>query len=232
MCRMIAALGKFPAERLLEGLLLMAQDRSGLHELNEGRQGEFRHGDGWGLVYREGDWLKRYRSTLPCWADPELAQFRDKELVLLHARRASPGSAITPENTHPFQYHCCGEDWFLCHNGTIREPLPHLAGLEGTTDSEQLFHLLLSSYDEQDDLESLRRVLDNLQNYTALNAFLLNERYLYVFNLYREHPRYYTLHIHREGSRVLISSEPLPGFNGWDPLGDGTALRLALSAGR
>ncbi|MFQ6117985.1 MAG: hypothetical protein ACE5LQ_06930 [Candidatus Bipolaricaulia bacterium] len=95
MCRMIAAVGRFPAERLLAGLLLMAQDQSGLHELSEGKQGNFQHGDGWGLVCRV-------------------------------------------------------------------------------------------------------------------------------------HPRYYTLHIHHEARGLLISSEPLPGFSGWEALENGTALRLGL----
>lgn len=229
---MIAAVGRFPTEKLLEGLLLMAQDRNGLHELNEGRQGKFQHGDGWGLVYREGGGLKRYRSTVPCWADPELGRVRDKELILLHARRASPGSAITLENTHPFRNGYRGQDWFFCHNGTVREPLPQFEGLEGTTDSERLFHLLLASYDEHDDLGSLRRVLEGLQDYTALNSFLLNERYLYLFNLYREHPRYYTLHIHRDERGALISSEPLPGFSGWEALENGTVLRVEFRTGK
>jgi len=225
MCRMIAAVGRFPTERLLEGLLLMAQDRNGLHELNEGKQGKFQHGDGWGVLYREGGELKRHRSTEPCWADPNLDRFSDKEILLLHARRASPDIPVSLENTHPFQHHCCGQNWFFCHNGTVRESLPQFEGLEGTTDSERLFHLLLASYDEHDDLGSFQRVLEGLQDYTALNSFLLNRRYLYLFNLYREHPRYYTLHIHRDERGALISSEPLPGFSGWEALENGTILR-------
>jgi predicted glutamine amidotransferase len=229
---MIAAVGRFPAEKLLEGLLSMAQDRNGLHELNEGKQGQFRHDDGWGLVYREGRGLKRYRSTAPCWADPELERFLDKELVLLHARRASPGSSVTLENAHPFYYHCCGQEWFFCHNGTVREPLPRFEGLEGTTDSERLFRMLLASYDEREDLESLQQVLDNLQDYSALNVFLLGGRYLYLFNLHREHPRYYTLHLYRDDRGLLISSEPLPGFSGWEALENGTILRMELGTGK
>ena len=212
----------------------MAQDRNALHELNEHRRGEFRHGDGWGLVYREHDELHRYRSVRPCWEDPQLPRFADKELVMLHARRASPGSPITLANVHPFQAEFASHRWFFCHNGTLHDPLPEFKGLEGTTDSERLLHLLLRDYDEQHDLESIVAVVGRLRHYSSLNFFLLSDHRLYVLNLYQERPRYYTLWLGCTANGLLVSSERFdPGMAvDWEPLGNRTLLRLDPGRGK
>jgi len=229
MCRMLVALGDFSGEALLQGLCRTAQDRNELHELNKHRHGEFRHGDGWGSVYRESNELRRYRSLRPCWEDPRLPEFIGKKLVMLHARRASPESPVILANVHPFQAEFAGRRWFLCHNGTLHEQLPEFAGLEGTTDSERLLHLLLQNYDEQHDLEGIAAVVGGLRDYTSLNLFLLNDLRLYVLNLYRKHPRYHTLWLGHAEDGLVIASERLNLGEtpvDWEPLENGTLLRL------
>jgi glutamine amidotransferase len=74
--------------------------------------------------------------------------------VLAHVRRATVGR-VALENTHPF----CYEGWAFVHNGTLArfdELRPkmlammtpkHCTVIQGETDSEHIFHLLLSAYD-------------------------------------------------------------------------------------
>jgi predicted glutamine amidotransferase len=74
--------------------------------------------------------------------------------VLAHVRRATVGS-VGLENTHPFRH----GRWTFVHNGTvpyfadIRGPMlaamseEHRAAIRGSTDSEHLFHLALSTYE-------------------------------------------------------------------------------------
>lgn len=148
---------------------------------------------------------------------------------MLHARRASPESPVILANVHPFQAEFAGRRWFLCHNGTLHERLPEFAGLEGTTDSERLLHLLLQNYDEQHDLEGIAAVVGGLRDYTSLNLFLLNDLRLYVLNLYRKHPRYHTLWLGHAEDGLVIASERLNLGEtpvDWEPLENGTLLRL------
>ena len=74
--------------------------------------------------------------------------------VLAHVRRATVGEP-GPENTHPFSY----EEWAFAHNGTIpnfaavRPKMldamseTHRVAVRGETDSEHLFHYLMSRYE-------------------------------------------------------------------------------------
>lgn len=73
--------------------------------------------------------------------------------VLAHVRHATVGT-VALENTHPFRH----AGWSFVHNGTVpyfvdvRDRLlaamsaPHRAAIRGTTDSEHLFHLILSTH--------------------------------------------------------------------------------------
>lgn len=97
----------------------------------------------------------RYRSTLPIWSDQNLAELAPRirsNLILGAVRSATPGIGVSLANTQPFVH---GRLSFF-HNGYL-EDFPHnfmrpirnelsddlYAGLEGTSDSEHLFALLL-----------------------------------------------------------------------------------------
>jgi len=110
--------------------------------------------DGWGLG--------AYRDARPCVVRQPQAAFESEKFrweaahinsknVVAHVRRATVGH-ISRENTHPFVY----DNWLLAHNGTIGaiegvRPLlldsmsaQHQGRIAGDTDSELIFHYLLS----------------------------------------------------------------------------------------
>jgi glutamine amidotransferase len=113
------------------------------------------NGDGFGVGWYAADGLPRlYRSTHPAWNDRnlrELASSVESPLFFAHVR-ASTGTAIQETNTHPFRH----GRWLWMHNGAIRgyervmRELRLAIGadlfpaVEGTTDSETMFHLALT----------------------------------------------------------------------------------------
>jgi glutamine amidotransferase len=135
------------------------------------------HNHGWGLAAYQDDSPVIERQA---WAAYHGEQFRDSaaqirsKTVLAHVRHATVGGAEL-RNTHPFRH----GSWSLVHNGTVpafdrlcdrfRESMPaaHRDAIEGETDSEHLFHLLLGMIEASPDrplLEvlrsGLREVLD------------------------------------------------------------------------
>jgi predicted glutamine amidotransferase len=139
---------------------LMAQSRRDL-------QG-FDHADGWGIAAWHGHDLLIQREANAAHLDDDFraaASRVEAPTVVAHVRRATVG-AIQPVNTHPFSH----GPWAFVHNGTvpyfeqIRErmlagmtPL-HRSAIRGETDSEHLFHLILSRHEQ----DAGRPVLDSL----------------------------------------------------------------------
>jgi glutamine amidotransferase len=113
------------------------------------------NGDGFGIGwYGNGNGPGVYRSVHPAWNDRnlrELAEHTSSPLFFAHIR-ASTGTAVQETNTHPFRH----GNWLFMHNGVVREfPVlkremlfaiePSLIpSIEGSTDSELLFHLALT----------------------------------------------------------------------------------------
>jgi glutamine amidotransferase len=109
---------------------------------------------GWGLgTYRHGV-PEVTRQVAPAFEDGafrEAAAGALSRTAIAHVRQATVGEP-TIENTHPFSF----GRWLFAHNGTleafprIRERMlgamteAHRASIRGTTDSEHVFHFLLS----------------------------------------------------------------------------------------
>jgi predicted glutamine amidotransferase len=121
---------------------------------------------GW---YGTGEGPGVFHSVSPAWANTnlrELAAHIESPLFVAHVR-ATSGSAIQETNCHPFKH----GDWLFVHNGLVsgydllrRELMlavdPSLfAGIQGSTDSEVLFHLALSFGLEDDPLGALAQTL-------------------------------------------------------------------------
>src|SRR5512146_643765 len=113
---------------------------------------ETTNGDGFGIGwYGTGDTPGVFHSIEPAWNDRnlrDLAGHISSPLVFAHIR-ASSGSPVQQTNCHPFRHGC----WLWMHNGLIRE-FPRVKralvlalepslypSIEGSTDSELLFHL-------------------------------------------------------------------------------------------
>jgi predicted glutamine amidotransferase len=131
---------------------------------------ETTNGDGFGLGwYGTGDGPGVYRGIEPAWGDAnlrDLAAHTESPLFLAHVR-ATSGTAIQETNCHPFRH----GRWLFVHNGFIngfhelRRDLmlavdPGLfAEIEGSTDSEVLFHLALTQGLERDPVIALERAI-------------------------------------------------------------------------
>jgi glutamine amidotransferase len=101
-----------------------------------------------------------YRSTQPVWNDRNLHHFIEKtesQLFIAHIRASTVG-VVSEANCHPFSYGA----YMMAHNGTIKNfslikrallaQLPeHLfLAIQGTTDSECLFYLIISFLEQGD----------------------------------------------------------------------------------
>jgi predicted glutamine amidotransferase len=115
------------------------------------------HPNGWGIGYFAHGLPVRVRSTRPAGDDPRYAEAARavSPIVVGHVRQASVGG-VSEANTHPFAH----GRWLFAHNGTVQgfdndpEPLRRLIPshlrerIEGETDSEHLFHVLLGRIEE------------------------------------------------------------------------------------
>jgi glutamine amidotransferase len=133
---------------------LLAQSRQDLRG--------FENADGWGLAaFGEpergvADWsIERHPDPAHDGHRFRAAAARTRAAtVVAHVRRATVGT-VALENTHPFRH----GRWIFVHNGTvpyfaaIRDAMlaamsaEHRAAIRGSTDSEHLFHLALSTYE-------------------------------------------------------------------------------------
>ncbi|HEV3263432.1 MAG TPA: class II glutamine amidotransferase [Gemmataceae bacterium] len=149
MCRLFALRANQPT--CVRGSLLLSPtslDRQSVCDLRCQS-----HDNGWGIGYYVRDEARRLRSERPAHDDQpyrELAETVASQTVLAHIRRASIGT-VAVRNSHPFMY----GRWLFAHNGTlfgfpkVRErlrgliPAALLSSIEGDTDSEHAFHLVL-----------------------------------------------------------------------------------------
>jgi len=110
-----------------------------------------------------------FRSVLPAWNDHnlhEVAHQIESPLFLAHVRAAT-GTAVQETNCHPFR---CA-NWLFVHNGIVREfqkvrrelllavDPTYFLNINGTTDSELLFHLALTFGLRDEPLHALERMV-------------------------------------------------------------------------
>lgn len=220
-CRMLIAVGEVPMARLLDDFKLMALNRNERHELNRDNP-NFIHDSGWGIVLgKAGRLTELYKKDAPCWQDPKYPAYSNvvSDFVLLHARRASPGSPVDLSHTHPFE----SSGAYFCHNGTITDPQ-----FEDQRDSETFFHTILDRLTQGKTPETaVRHAASQMKAYTALNLIMTNKDQVYVLVQHRKHPKYYTMKYAENPHYTIVSSETLPSLDGtWTELKNGSLLRL------
>jgi predicted glutamine amidotransferase len=158
MCRWLAYSG---APVRIEDLLYTPAHSLIEQSLHSELGAETTNGDGVGVGWY-GDQPEPgvFHSVEPAWHDRnlrELARHVSSRLTFAHIR-ASSGSPVQQTNCHPFRY----RNWLWMHNGVVREFArvkrdlvlevdPALyPNIQGSTDSELLFHLALT-FGLQDD---------------------------------------------------------------------------------
>ncbi len=149
MCRMFGLV----AARAVQARALLRDAPRSLRTLSH------EHPDGWGVALRTPtDWTI-HRSTECAARCSRYAEVVDEVatcLLVAHVRQKTVGEAKLA-NTHPFRR---GE-FVFAHNGTVRAiaelvtrcSSERLAEVEGDTDSERLFALILTRIDEHGDTE-------------------------------------------------------------------------------
>jgi glutamine amidotransferase len=128
------------------------------------------NGDGFGIGwYGVGDEPGVFHSLDPAWNNRNLlslSQHISSPLVFAHVR-ATTGTPVQETNCHPFRY----KNWLFMHNGVIRdfglvkrdlvlEIAPELyPRIEGSTDTEVLFHLALTYGLETDPVTAMEHAV-------------------------------------------------------------------------
>ena len=167
MCRWLAYSG---SPVLLEELLYGPENSLVVQSLHSRLGAEETNGDGFGIGwYGRQEAPAVFHSIEPAWNDRnlrELAGHITSPLVFAHIR-ASTGSPVQQTNCHPFRH----GRWLWMHNGLIHEfhrvkrdlmlaVDPELfREIEGTTDSELLFHLALTLGLEDDPPQAVQRTI-------------------------------------------------------------------------
>jgi len=152
MCRWLAYSG---SPVLLQELLYGPKNSLIVQSLHSRLGAEETNGDGFGVGwYGAQETPAVFRSIEPAWNDRNLRELADHvtaTTVFAHIR-ASTGSPVQQTNCHPFRH----GRWLWMHNGFIGDYQkvkrdlvlaidPDLyPEIEGTTDSETLFHLALT----------------------------------------------------------------------------------------
>jgi len=166
MCRWVAYFGNpIRPEMLLYETVHSLVEQSRGDRLAGGNP----NADGLGLGWYGGrDEPGLYRSIAPAWGDRnlrELARQIESPLFLAHIRAAT-GTPVEQTNCHPFRH----GRWLFMHNGFIDDYLrlrrellfavdPGVfSSIEGTTDSELMFHLALTFGLEDEPLTALERM--------------------------------------------------------------------------
>ncbi|MGP1375286.1 MAG: ergothioneine biosynthesis protein EgtC [Almyronema sp.] len=182
MCRLLGYLGPaIPLDRWLT-----KPEHSLIEQSYQPREMEtaLLNADGFGLGWyhaqRRSDPFV-YRNILPIWNDvnlPSLSRYIESGCALAYIRSATPGQAISLENCQPFQH----QHWLFIHNGFIenfrqslcrplRDRLCDVAyqGIQGTTDSEHIFALLVHQLAVQPELSLSAALYQTLQQLSQLS---------------------------------------------------------------
>lgn len=170
------------------------------------------HRDGWGIALRSAaDWVihRGIESAEESSRFAEVADGAAGQVVIAHVRQKTVGTTALA-NTHPFRR----DAFVFAHNGNItaipavaaRASTRRLAEIEGETDSERLFAMILTHVDGEGDVErgvvSAVSELHALGPIGATNFLLSCGRRLYA---HRDGRSLYAL----TTSNVVIASERL-----------------------
>ena len=167
MCRWLAYSG---SPVLLQQLLYAPKNSLVVQSLHSRLGAEETNGDGFGVGwYGVQETPAVFRSIEPAWNDRNLSELADHvtaTVVFAHIR-ASTGSPVQQTNCHPFRH----GRWLWMHNGFIGD-FPRVKRdlvlaidpeffpeVEGTTDTETLFHLALTFGLEEDPPAAVARAI-------------------------------------------------------------------------
>jgi glutamine amidotransferase len=171
MCRWLAYAGP---PIYLDTLLLRPENSLTHQSFSASESVHVVNADGFGIGwYGERERPGLYKDILPAWNDVNLLNISEqvKSHLFFGHVRATTGTAVNRTNCHPFRH----GKWLFMHNGEIggwskvRRALtlavaPELfPNIQGTTDSEVFFHLLLTFGLEEDPEEAIRQAIRTIE---------------------------------------------------------------------
>lgn len=171
MCRWLAYAGP---PIFLDSLLLRPENSLARQSLSALESVHVVNADGFGIGwYGEREQPGLYKDILPAWNDVNLLNISEqvKSHLFFGHVRATTGTSVNRTNCHPFRH----GKWLFMHNGAIggfekvRRTLtfavaPELfSGIQGTTDSEIFFHLLLTYGLEDDPEQAIRKAIQTIE---------------------------------------------------------------------
>jgi len=164
----------------------------------------YRNPSGWGVAWFDSSW-HIYKEPIPLYYSDRAREIIRKnvrgKIIVSHVRLASVGSCRV-ENTHPWLY----RGWVFTHNGTIRNRRALLEllreeyhNLEGDTDSEAFFHLIVQEIEDLgDSVEGIRSAIEKIVSkgirFSSLNFIASNGEKLYALRYATTDLDYYTLY--------------------------------------
>jgi glutamine amidotransferase len=247
MCRLIAYLG----EPVTLSSVLLEPEYSLLRQSYEPRHQI--HGrinaDGFGVGWYTPDVRPlpaRYRKPVPMWNDQtfsDIAGAVRSGAFLASIRNASPGLPINEACTAPYTR----DQWLFAHNGRIldwhgptgagvvlrrRLSDTSLAAIDGATDSEVLFGLILDTITDgataTDAVVAVLRLAQEVSPGSRLNL-MLTDGITVVATACGD-----SLFSHRDDASVVVASEPFDDSSGWQLVPDDSlvvATRTDLTVG-
>lgn len=191
----------------------------------------------------------RYRSTQPIWADSSFASLApvvSSPAVVASVRSATPPNPVERSGVAPYG----SGRWLFSHNGSVdgyrpaesaSEATPggvrrdmieavsaeRLAAMDGATDSELLFAMILDELaggapPEEAVATTVTRVARMAS--ARLNLLLTDGTVLFA-SAYGE-----SLYMRQDGHSTLVASEPLDGDDAWEPVPDHTIIRATAGS--
>lgn len=174
MCRMVGFIATHPTHL---GCALIDAPHSLLVQSRKDLEG-FAHADGWGIAQWGEDGVSVMRHLAAAHEGEDYRNFARTvcaQQAIAHVRQATAGD-VRFENTHPFVH----GPWVFVHNGTVRhfnegvkdvmwpEIAPSRRGLiQGNTDSEALFQLLLTRLDKNPGRPAIETIAQTIQDVAA-----------------------------------------------------------------
>ena len=165
MCRWLAYAGP---PIYLDTLLLRPENSLARQSLSASQSAHVVNADGFGIGwYGDLGHPGLYKDILPAWNDVNLLNISEqvKSHLFFGHVRATTGTSVNRTNCHPFRH----GKWLFMHNGEIggwsrvRRALamavsPELyPNIQGTTDSEIFFHLLITFGLDEDPEAAIRQ---------------------------------------------------------------------------
>ncbi len=246
MCRHLAYLGP---PRSVASLLydpaqsLEQQSWKPLHQ----REGAM-NADGWGVGWWDSDVRDapaRYRTNAPMWTDSSLrsvAEVVHAGAIMAAVRSATPPSPIVDTGNAPFS----SGPWLFSLNGFIsgfrgevgeelRRSVSHTRaiGIEGTTDSEVLFALVLDALDAgATPAAALARVTAEVLARTDARLNLLLADGHGIAASACGNSLFTLVDQGLAAGGVLVASEPLDDHHAWTKVPDGSVVEAAVGGVR